>query len=62
MKLVLLSVCLFGYVYHASGHKVDDLYQSLNITCSGKEELMKICAGEITEPPTVSLVVVRWLQ
>ena len=55
MKLVLLSVCLFSYLYHASGHKVDDLYQSLNISCSGKEELMKTC--EIAGPKTVSLTI-----
>ena len=56
MKAVLLlSVYLVSYVYYASSHKVDELYQTLNISCSGKEELMKIC--EIAAgPKTVSSV------
>ena len=53
MKVVLLlSVHLVSYVYYASSHKVDELYQTLNISCSGKEELMTIC--EIAGPKTVS--------
>ena len=58
MKAVLLlSVYLVSYVYCASSDKVDELYQTLNISCSGKEELMKIC--EIAGPKTVSLSSVR---
>ena len=52
MKAVLLSAYLVSFVYYASSHKVDELYQSLNISCSGEEELMKIC--QIAGPKTVS--------
>ena len=45
---VIILLCLFGNFYCAVGYRTSELYDALNITCYGEDELKKICTSTAT--------------
>ena len=45
---VIILLCLIGNFYCAVGYRTSELYDALNITCCGEEELKKICTSTVT--------------
>ena len=61
MKMKLFSLlCLIGTVRcHTNSVKVDELYRTLNISCTGKDKLTKLCRESYHSAETVSVSGIR---
>ena len=63
MKMKLFSLlCLIGTSIvrcHTNSVKVDELYRTLNISCTGKDELTKLCRESYHSAELVSVSGIR---